>query len=94
MDSNFLDVLDDMTFNAVYTSDNSSKQAIQKWTALGYTHAEAETALANINQSKKVSQRFTPSELRQTIGIPSRSRRKGPSGCGLGLRTRHQGGQV
>jgi hypothetical protein len=39
MDSNFLDVLEDMAFNA---SDNSSERAIQKWTALGYTHAEAE----------------------------------------------------
>jgi len=67
MDSNFLDELENMALNAVCTSDNSSEQAVQKWTALGYTRAEAETALVNINQTKKLGQRFTSSQLRQTI---------------------------
>src|SRR6266480_5403871 len=67
MDSNFLDVLEDMALNAVSDSGDTSEQAIQKWTALGYTHTEGEAALANINRTKKFSKRFTPSELRQTV---------------------------
>lgn len=66
MDSNVLDVLEDMAL-AVCSSDNSSEQAVRKWTALGYTRAEGEAALTNINRTKKFSQRFTPSELRQTV---------------------------
>lgn len=49
---------------------DSSEHVIQKLTALGYTRAEGEAAFANINRStKKFSNRFTPSELRQTVYV-------------------------